>query len=475
MLARILFSWSLVVFAPVAFAADLSSIDPADVPQCGLLCIVNTVSEKSSCSPTDFSCVCANAALVDEIEACVASTCAPRDALTTAKISKNLCGVPKRNINLATWVVPLVTIILSTSCYILKLVSRAVLHQRVDASDITLGISVAATFPVLWVAFKLASYGLGTDVWEITPQDNITNILYLYWWAELLYQAGLPFTRISILCFYLKIFPQKHIRWTSFVLIGINAANLIIFVAATVFQCSPIYGAWTFWDGSFEGHCNNIHLQSWLQAAFNIALDLMTIILPLPSLAKLSTSRGRKIRIIFMFALGFFVTIISILRLRTLVVFANSTNVSYDYVEPGLYSIIEAAVSIICGCLPSIRALFVTVMPKFFAPTNRSGLPSGQTPQSESGRQKFDRLDESYNSYESAKSRIRVKQEWSVHSGNTHLEPQSESNLELVPVKAGQFRTTVESEQEDEEEEAQLAGSVNWSRPLSRDRGNDLV
>ncbi|KAI0428630.1 hypothetical protein F5Y09DRAFT_332404 [Xylaria sp. FL1042] len=472
MLGKIVAAWSLAVCASVAFAADLSSINPADIPQCGLLCISKTVLEKSTCAPTDFPCVCANAVLLGEIEQCVALSCSPRDALTTEKIAKDLCGVPQRNRELVVWLVPLVTIILSTVFYFLKLLSRGVLHQRVDTSDITLGLSVALTFPVLWVAFKLDSYGLGQDVWNI-PQDNITKILYLYWWAEILYQAGLPLTRISILCFYLKIFPQRHIRWASYALIGINAANLVAFVAATIFQCSPIYGAWTFWDGSFKGHCNDLHLQSWIQAGVNIFLDLLVIILPLPSLAKLSASRGRKIRIMIMFALGFFITIISILRLRTLVVFANSTNVSYDYVEPGLYSVIEASVSIIVGCLPSTRALLITVMPKFFSlTTNRSRFSSAQNPQGESSRQKFDRLDESYGSYESGKSHIRVKQEWSVHSDSTRIELQSGSNVELVPVEPARSRTSVESEQD---EEVPPARPVNWSRPLPRGRGDDMA
>ncbi|GAW24911.1 hypothetical protein ANO14919_145070 [Xylariales sp. No.14919] len=462
MLGRTVVAWALMVFASVAFAADVSGVDINAVPKCGLLCISTTVAEKSTCMPTDFPCVCANAGLLAAIEKCVASSCPPRDALTTAKLANGLCGIKSRDISLVTWTVPLVTIILSTVIYILKLVSRAVFHQRIDASDITLGISVAFTFPLLYVAFKLGSYGLGKDVWSI-PQDNITHILYLYWWAELLYQAGLPLTRISILCFYLKLFPQERIRWASFALIGLNASDLVAFVSATVFQCSPIYGAWTFWDGSFQGHCNNLHLQSWIQAAINIALDLCVIILPLPFLAKLSTSLGRKIRIIIMFGFGFFITIISILRLRTLVVFANSTNVSYDYVEPGLYSVVEASVSIIVGCLPSVRALLLTVMPKFFALTSKrlkswSGR-SGRTPQSDS--------------YNSVKSQSRSKQDWKMNGENIHPGPQSGSNVELVTVEPRRSDTSLESGLEENEERP--ARTTNWSRPLPRDRVDDMA
>ncbi|TGJ81069.1 hypothetical protein E0Z10_g7702 [Xylaria hypoxylon] len=458
-MGRILIAWALTVFVSVALAADLSGVNLNDVPKCGLLCIGSTVSEKSACAPTDFPCVCANAGLLAEIEKCLALQCSPRDALTTAKIAKDLCGVPTRNITLRTWVVPLVSIILSTIFFGLKLVSRAVFRQGVDASDITLGLSVAFTFPVLWVAFKLGGYGLGQDVWNI-PQDNITQILYLYWWAEILYQAGLPLTRISILCFYLKLFPQERVRWASFALIGLNALDLVAFVAATIFQCTPIYGAWTFWDGSFKGHCNNLHLQSWIQAGINITLDLLVIVLPLPYLAKLSTSLGRKIRIIIMFGLGFFITIISILRLRTLVVFANSTNVSYDYVEPGLYSIVEASVSIIVGCLPAVRALLITVTPKFFALTTK-GIKSlsGKTPEG--------------GSYDSGKSHSKVKQEWSLHSDKMRSDPQSGSNVELVPVEARRSETSLESGHEDDETRPTRA--MNWSRPLPRDRADDLA
>ncbi|KAI0478211.1 hypothetical protein F4859DRAFT_478987 [Xylaria cf. heliscus] len=465
MLRRIVAAWTVLVFASVAFAADLSSVNTNDVPQCGLLCIVNTVTQKSSCAITDFPCICSNAPLNKELEACFASQCSPRDALTTAKIAKDLCGAPKRNKKLAVWLVPLVTVIFSTGFYLLRLLSRAVLHQRIDIADIILGASVGLTFPVLWIAFKLGPLGLGEDVWEI-PQDNITQILYLYWWAEILYQAGLPLTRISILCFYLRVFPQERIRWASFALIGLNLANFIAFVIATIFQCFPIYGAWTFWDGSFTGHCNNVHIQSWIQAGFNISLDLLVIILPLPPLANLTASKRKKVQILIMFSLGFLITIISILRLRTLVVFANSTNVSYDYVEPGLYSIIEASISIIICCLPAVRALMSTIMPNIFASTkNRSVFSSGNTPKSDSSRQKFNRLEDAYHSSDETRSPIGLKPQWSVHSDNVS---KSESHVELMPMALSRTDTNVEAEQE--ERVSSPTKTLNWSRPLPRGR-----
>ncbi|KAI0435708.1 hypothetical protein F4803DRAFT_544596 [Xylaria telfairii] len=477
MLGRTLFAWTaigLASLANVAFATDLSDVDLATVPQCGLLCIVNTVTQKSNCSLTDFPCICANKPLNDAIEACFTQECTPREALTTAKIAKELCGLPKRSRKMTAWVVPLVFVILSTIFYLTRLLSRVVLHQGVDLADIILGVSVGATFPVLWAAFTLAEYGLGQDIWEI-PQDNITKILYLYWWAEILYIVGLPLTRISILCFYLRVFPQQRIRWATFLLIGLNVAYLIAFIFATVFQCYPVYGAWTLWDGTFTGHCNNIHVQSWVQAALNIFLDLLVIILPLPPLAGLTASRQKKVQIMIMFSFGFIITIISIIRLKTLVVFANSTNISYDYVDPGLYSVIEASISIIVCCLPAVRALLSTVAPTVFAATkNASVFSSGKTPKTESSHQRshqrFNRLDDAYSSADDTRGPIRVQQEWQVHRCK-----KSESNVELMPMRLRGTETHVETEcrveaaHEDRNSNPRI---LNWSRPLPNEREN---
>ncbi|KAI0406813.1 hypothetical protein F4802DRAFT_595819 [Xylaria palmicola] len=462
---KIILAWTLIVLAAIASAADLSDADLADVPQCGLRCLVDTVPEQSSCSVTDFPCVCASAVLSKELESCFSTRCSPRDALTTAKIVNDRCDAPR-------WNMPLVNVIFATLFYLLRLLSRAVLHQKIDIGDVTLGISVAFSVPVLYVAFRLAEYGLGQDAWTI-PQDNITQILHLYWWAEIFYQAQLPLTRISILCFYLKVFPQEHMRLASFALIGLNVANLIAFVVASVFQCYPIHGAWTYWDGSFDGHCNNVNVQSWVQAGFNISLDLLVIILPLPSLARLTASRRKKIHILIMFSFGFLVTIISIVRLKSLAVFANSTNISHDYVELGLYSVIEASIGIICGCLPAAKALLSKLKPNSFASTaNRSGFSSGNGTNDASSRQILSRLEDAYDSSADVNSPANAKEEWPIRSSDKFLDSKSESYVELVPmrIQPGSFR----SEDGREEKEVEATPFRNWSRPLPRRREGDI-
>lgn len=51
------------------------------------------------------------------------------------------------------------------------------------------------------------------------------------------------------------------------------------------------------------------------------------------------------------------VTITSVIRLRTLVYFANSTNITYDYMEAAIWSTIELYAGIVTCSLPAVQKL----------------------------------------------------------------------------------------------------------------------
>lgn len=133
----------------------------------------------------------------------------------------------------------------------------------------------------------------------------MNNVEQVYFWDELLYLAVLPVTKISILLFYLKIFPKKQVRIAIWVLIGFNAAYLVVFEVISIFQCTPVQGAWLAWDGTFEATCRDINMQGWAAAGLNVVLDLAVLILPLPELAALSLSLRKKVQILSMFCVGF--------------------------------------------------------------------------------------------------------------------------------------------------------------------------
>lgn len=73
-----------------------------------------------------------------------------------------------------------------------------------------------------------------------------------------------------------------------------------------------------------------------------------------------------------MFFVGTFVTVVSVLRLQSLMKYASSTNVTWDNTSVAIWSTIELNVGMICTSLPTLRLLAVRVWPVLNGSTIRS-------------------------------------------------------------------------------------------------------
>jgi len=96
------------------------------------------------------------------------------------------------------------------------------------------------------------------------------------------------------------------------------------------------------------------------------------LILPITQIWNLQLGTKKKVAVAAMLCVGVLMTIVSILRLRSLVSFANTTNPTYDFYNSGLWSMLELDVGIICVCMPNIRLILVRLFPKVMATANQS-------------------------------------------------------------------------------------------------------
>lgn len=122
--------------------------------------------------------------------------------------------------------------------------------------------------------------------------------------GELFYFAAQSMNKISILVFLLRVFQHNDLNKPIWAAIGLCLAYAVSFFFATFFQCWPINHAWMQLEEWHHGYCNNIHLQGWLSAAFNIVLDIIVLVLPLHELYKLHVSLHKKLMLMIMFSLG---------------------------------------------------------------------------------------------------------------------------------------------------------------------------
>ncbi|KAJ5214982.1 hypothetical protein N7468_010661 [Penicillium chermesinum] len=368
-------------FASSAIAASAQEL-AAILPPCALGCMKSSLAE-ASCAPTDQECLCLDPGYTAALEECVMATCTIRQSLVTKNVTTQGCHAPIRD---RTKVVSYTGVgggIIAFIAFVLRMIARLkCCGGMFGMDDYTMILAMGLTVALSALSVVLADAGLGRDMWTI-PLDNITRILYIYFWDELMYLSILPLTKISICCFYLRIFPERRFRTVTYIMIGINVCYLLVFVLISVFQCLPVDGAWLHWDGEGNYKCNNINAQGWSSAIINMALDILVMALPLRQLYHLNLSARKKIYVMCMFSLGIFVTLVSILRLRSLIVFASTENLSWDYVSVGYWSTVECDVGIICACLPAIRSLLCRVLPGAFGDTNPSK-PYGASSRSQS-------------------------------------------------------------------------------------------
>lgn len=126
----------------------------------------------------------------------------------------------------------------------------------------------------------------------------------IYYFDELFYLSAIALTKISILLFYLRIFPNKTFRRLVHATLAVCTLYMVGFIPATILQCIPIRIAWQHWDGQHRGKCINLNLEGWMSAALNIIFDIIVLCLPLRELSKLAMSRRKKAGIMLMFLGG---------------------------------------------------------------------------------------------------------------------------------------------------------------------------
>lgn len=78
-------------------------------------------------------------------------------------------------------------------------------------------------------------------------------------------------------------------------------AAMFAFTLTTVFQCHPIeYN----WNRTIPGHCINAPAFWYGHAAWNTALDIIILLLPVPVIRSLQMAKAQKIALVTVFALG---------------------------------------------------------------------------------------------------------------------------------------------------------------------------
>ncbi|KAK8127948.1 hypothetical protein PG984_009056 [Apiospora sp. TS-2023a] len=369
----------LLFLASSVYATNTSkSLTPADLqeiskalslfPKCGVTCLYSLVLD-SPCG-LNTTCLCSNDALNAQISICITQECSTYDQLKSKNASATMCHEPIRNESLNQALIAVVGCGVTLVIFLARILFQLFHNGRnLGGDDYCIIVAMALTLAISCVSPFADLNGVGRDIWTLTP-ENIESAFYYFFVAEPVYFVAQGLVKISILLFMLRIFPKRDMRNLIYGVCGVIVAYTIAFFFATLFQCQPISFFWRQLDSTFPGKCNDIHMQAWIAAGINILLDIVVIVLPIRSLWNLQASLPKKITAISMFSLGAAVTVISIIRLQSLIMFSKSVNFTWDGRKAGSWSLIELYVAIICTCLPVLRIMTMALGARLFGWNN---------------------------------------------------------------------------------------------------------
>ncbi|KAK1826392.1 hypothetical protein QBC39DRAFT_269193 [Podospora conica] len=226
-------------------------------------------------------------------------------------------------------------------------------------------------------AIDQATRGIGTHIWEIKLPEfkglekaSTTYRTRAAWYGMLFYHLSLVFSRISILLLYRRIFTHTWATRTINVVFFLVVATGIWFVVSIFTACIPLAA---FWDWSIYLAEGDVYCQPpnlwWGIAALHVASDLVIVVLPMPVLISIKLPHRQKLALVAMFGLGFFVCIISTVRIVTFVNINNGKNWDRTYTGAKIqyWSTVEVNASIVCACIMTMKPLVQKWFPSLLA------------------------------------------------------------------------------------------------------------
>ncbi|WQF88438.1 Putative extracellular membrane protein, CFEM [Colletotrichum destructivum] len=346
---------------PIPIPASVSSstsptIQLSTIPTCAMQCLVDGFHAGNCTMAALAGCMCTNVPLLAHISECVQKSCDIfADQVATARISQNLCkAYPKQERRRFSKIFAIGLPLITTLVVALRCVARLQVASRLWWDDWTALMALGFLIVMSGLGLANSNLGFGYHYWDIDP-GNGKMILQIFYAQQLLYIFVQVFAKASISCFYSRVFTNKRFQLAIKCFLVFLFSHGLMFLLLLAFQCVPVR---SIWDRSINGRCFDTAAISYGGAACSILEDFILILMPLPELLKLKLSKRKKSALVFMFGIGSFACIASMVRLKYLVTFVHSFDVTWDNVNLVVWSSIELNLAIICGSLPALRSLF---------------------------------------------------------------------------------------------------------------------
>ncbi|KAI1084434.1 integral membrane protein [Whalleya microplaca] len=239
----------------------------------------------------------------------------------------------------------------SLSAVVLRFYVRRCLVKSVGADDWIVLSAWMTCCGYAVVTIIQTRWGLAMQYVDDIPEENrfMFGVLQYAGWP--LYILSIYGFKLSLLVSYFRFIPQGMCRYgVSLVTLTCTLFHIIYFILQFNL-CHPVAKQW---DPTItDGKCLNAFAFYVSMSSITIIFDFNVMFLPFPILIKSKLPKRKKVVLLGLFALGFFVTVIQIFRIQN---FRHYTN--YLHSEQIIrWSMAEANLGVICACIPTMSPL----------------------------------------------------------------------------------------------------------------------
>lgn len=186
---------------------------------------------------------------------------------------------------------------------------------------------------------------------SLTKFPLLPKVLFF---ANMTYFTSITLIKISIIVCYIRVFPNKFMRWVcatvGFLVLGVWICSIF----TTIFTCQKVSDQWEF--NNVNRKCIAVVPYYYFAAAMNAFTDVALTIAPVPLLLTIKVSQREKFILCVLFGMGLFAGACSIVRLLSL---RNlyKVDISFGSSDTLDWSTIELGVGIFCASVPSLKPL----------------------------------------------------------------------------------------------------------------------
>ncbi|KAI2618478.1 hypothetical protein GGR54DRAFT_640600 [Hypoxylon sp. NC1633] len=227
------------------------------------------------------------------------------------------------------------------------------------------------------VAWIQTTFGEGRHILFVT---NRAGFVQAYITCIVAYALCVVLTKISVLCFYCRIFfPIRKLFYISWAIGILTVAYNLALIFVSAFECIPLSSLWT----GEPGKCIRTLQVHAILGIVNIVTDVGILALPIRPVLLLRLTLTQRIQVCGIFLLGGVVCVFSIVRVVALSGYPE-VDPSYNLVWSGVWSFCEIAIGIVAACLPTLAILVTKLklsklstsvmrLVSFISHTSRSG------------------------------------------------------------------------------------------------------